>query len=373
MGKNISKSLSPPPLSLRDCVVNGRIDLTRYLFITRQLDLQQKEFDSFFKSIQAKERKFDDFHVEITTKVRHKRLTKRHKLYARMSNGKIRELMPEDTIWYFLYVSSPPRNERMMVLFRNRFRIPYSYFIDLVVELMKHDLFQRWICNDACGVSPSNFKLLLLGSLRYLGRSWTFDDVSEANGISREVNRMFFLSFIEYGASVLYTKHVIESAKLLNPKSIQHLFEAAGFNGCMGSLDATHISLLNLSSWANMSHKDFKLNLPTRSFNLTVTHTKQILASTTGHPSTWNDKTIVLFDSLIAGVNDGELFQESTFSLFERNLDGEINEIKYRGVWFMVDNGYLKWSCTIPPVKDADTIQAIRFACEKISNAHLEF
>ena len=28
----------------------------------------------------------------------------------------------------------------------------------------------------------------------------------------------------------------------------------------------------------------------------------------------------------------------------------------------MVDNGQLKWSCTVPPVKDADTFQAIRFS-----------
>ena len=160
----------------------------------------------------------------------------------------------------------------------------------------------------------------------------------------------------------LYKKHVIESAKLLNTNSIQSLFEAAGFNGCMGSSDAMHVSLLNLKSWATLSHKGFKLNLPARSYNLTVTHCKQILCSTTGHPSTWNDKTIVLFDPLISGVNDGNLYNECTFSLFERNRQGEIVEVQYKGVWFMVDNGYLKWSCTIPPVKDAETFQEIRFS-----------
>ena len=37
-------------------------------------------------------------------------------------------------------------------------------------------------------------------------------------------------------------------------------------------------------------------------------------------------------------------------------------EAKYKGVWFMVDNGYLDWSCTVPPVKDATTYQTIRFS-----------
>ena len=82
-------------------------------------------------------------------------------------------------------------NERMHKLFCNRFRVPYSMFLDIANDINNHELFSRWQNTDATGDSPSNIKLLLLGSLRYIGRSWTFDDVHEANGISREVNRVF--------------------------------------------------------------------------------------------------------------------------------------------------------------------------------------
>ena len=133
-------------------------------------------------------------------------------------------------------------------------------------------------------------------------------------------------------------------------------------NGCVGSTDASHIIMLKCSDWANLGHKGFKLNLPARSYNLTVTHTKHILCSTTGHPSTWNDKTIVLFDPLISSVHNGELFQDLEFTLYECNLDGDVNEIKYKGAWFCADNGYLNWACTVPPVKDAMTYQTIRFS-----------
>ena len=314
------------------------------------------------KIISSKKRKHDDVDSSFKNRKGYTRSVKKHKLLVRNSDGSLRELKPEDTIWYLIYVANPPSGDRMLKLFRNRFRVPYNYFIDLSNEISNHDLFSRWKCHDAVGSVPSDLKLLLLGSLRYIGRSWTFDDISEANGISREVNRVFFLKFIEYGSTVLYQKHVIDASRLLNIPEQEHLFRLAGFNGCIGSSDATHVIMLKCASWATLSHKGFKLNLPARSYNLTCTHTKQILCSTNGHPSTWNDKTLVLFDPLLSGVNDGELFNDFEFTLFEKNTSNEIVEVKYKGVWFMVDNGYLSWSCTVPPVKNAKTYQTIRFS-----------
>ena len=97
-------------------------------------------------------------------------------------------------------------------------------------------------------------------------------------------------------------------------------------------------------------------------YSITVTHTTIILCSTTGHPSTWNDKTIVLYDHLVSGVKDGSKFQDFEFKLLEKNSNGEISEGTYQGVWFMVDNRYLDWSCIVPPVKDAVTRKTIRFS-----------
>ena len=147
-------------------------------------------------------------------------LCKKHKLLVRSDDGSLRSLTPTDTLWYLLYVKSPPRDDRLKSIFRTRFRIPYSYFIELSNDIINHEIFSRWRNPDATGQSPSNIKLLLLGSLRYIGRSWTFDDISEANGISREVNRIFFLSFIEYGSSVMFKKHVIDMAESMDMSNI---------------------------------------------------------------------------------------------------------------------------------------------------------
>ena len=384
MGQNISKSLIPPPLSLRDCFIDGRIDIARYIYYRRRMEEIEEDEIRHMDRFLKKKRKFDDFlssGSDLSSNVNSSsnystsqtatsfsssklsyRSVKKHRVYVRDDDGSLRELLPTDTIWYLLYVKEPPQHERLLKTFRNRFRLPYSSFVELSDEIYENEMFSRWRCSDCTGDKPSNIKLLLLGSLRYLGRSWTFDDVHEANGISREVNRNFFETFIEFGSSCLYKKHVIDVAKNITFSENEKLFKEAGFNGCIGSADATHVSMLKCASWASVNHKGFKLNHPARTYNLTVNHCRQILGSTQGHPSTWNDKTLIHFDPLISSVHDGNIPDNFEFSLFEKDETGRIIEVTYYGVWFMVDNGYLSWSCTIPPIKDPKTYQCLRFS-----------
>ena len=42
--------------------------------------------------------------------------------------------------------------------------------------------------------------------------------------------------------------------------------------------------------------------------------------------------------------------------------NGEIGTVQYKGVWFMVDNGYLSWSCTVPPDNNGRAYEIIRFS-----------
>ena len=120
--------------------------------------------------------------------------------------------------------------------------------------------------------------------------------------------------------------------------------------------------MLSCVSWAAIVHKGHKLNTPSRSYNATVSHCRQILGTTCGHPSTWNNKSIVLYDELVRGVHEGEVFNNYTFKLLEHDNDQKIVEVEYLGVWFMVDNGYLNWSCTVPPIKDEVIYKFIRFS-----------
>ena len=85
-------------------------------------------------------------------------------------------------------------DSRAKAKFRRCFRLPYGQFCQLLNLLEEDDRFQRWwkgSCNGA-GMAASPLLLPLLGSLRYLGRGWTFDDIEENTAISEEVHRVFF-------------------------------------------------------------------------------------------------------------------------------------------------------------------------------------
>ena len=58
---------------------------------------------------------------------------------------------------------------------------------------------------------------------------------------------------------------------------------------------------------------------------------------------------MVSLDRLIFGVCDGCLLQDNDFELLDYNRLGYVISVKYKGVYVIVDNGYLQWSCTAPP------------------------
>ena len=97
------------------------------------------------------------------------------------------------------------------------------------------------------------------------------------------------------------------------------------------------------------------------SYNITVNHQRRILATTQGHPAHWNDKTVVLFDDFVMSLKKGCSLQDVKFELYERNSNGEIIKVKYKGAWLIVDNGYLSWPVTVPPIKRTVSRKEIRF------------
>ena len=129
------------------------------------------DLDQLINSAMNKKRKLDDDNSDSTDTAKSARSVKRSKLLARDDDGSLRELKYTDTIWYKLYVNSSPCNEQLLELFRNRFRLSYGKFMELSEDISKNDLFLRWSKPNCTGMSPSNLKLSLLGSLRYIGHS----------------------------------------------------------------------------------------------------------------------------------------------------------------------------------------------------------
>jgi hypothetical protein len=132
-----------------------------------------------------------------------RRKAKKPAMYT-ADDGTRKRLDARMTRWYDDYVSNPDTDcPKFQKNFRNRFRLPHAEFVELAEALQESEIFSRWKegKKDACNVQAAPIPLLLLCTLRYLGRGWTFDDCAESCAISEEVVRVFFHCFIEYGRS----------------------------------------------------------------------------------------------------------------------------------------------------------------------------
>lgn len=265
----------------------------------------------------------------------------------------MKSLIPQETYWYKSYIVSPHlTNPNFHQKFRRRFRLPYGTFLKLLQQVTDHPFFSRWHPSKII-MHPklSPIGLLLLGSLRYLGRGWTFDDLEETTGIDEEVHRVFFHQFIRFGGDVLYPQYVKYPKNSEEAKKHTNEFSIAGLNGGVGSMDACHIIIEKCYHRLKQNHLGGKSKLTCRSFNLTANHRRQILHTTSGHPARWNDKTIVLHDKFACDLRKGKIMQDHIFELLQKDHNGNICAVKYRGAWLLVDNGYLNWGTTIPPMK----------------------
>ena len=310
--------------------------------------------------------------------------------------GVRRVLPPRMSNWYGLYIENANiGNQCFEKKFRRRFRMPYTSFLELV-ELTKGScLFSRWRDDnhDAVGKKPAPIELLLLASLRYLGRGWTFDDLSESTAVSEEVIRLFFHRFIEFGSTELFDRWVIQPTIFEHANSQTHEYTKAGLPGAIGSMDATHVVLERVNYRLRQSHLGHKFSCTARTYNIVCNHRRRILSTTEGHPARWNDKSIVKFDPFVMGIKEGilvrdhsnfcfehsylkimilfacsrlrtgTLLQDFTFSLYEYDHNGAVVTREYKGPWILCDNGYHKsWSMTIAPFKETTSRLELRFS-----------
>ena len=84
----------------------------------------------------------------------------------------------------------------------------------------------------------------------------------------------------------------------------------------------------------------FKLSHTARTYNLTVNHWRRILSTTTGHPASFNDKTLITFDEFVNSLNNGMYDDEYEFELYNYDDNKNVIKVKYCGCWLIVGNGY---------------------------------
>ncbi|KAI2490256.1 Plant transposon protein [Fragilaria crotonensis] len=186
-----------------------------------------------------------------------------------------RKKMPKMSARWEDYIDNPqPSNPHWAKEFRQNFRLPYASYVMILDMISPEDkseqLFDRWKTHDdSCYIERENNKknkkvsaieLLLLGSLRYLGRGWTFDDMRDVTYISRDVHRKFFhQQFVKFGSTVLYPMYVSAPHMVEELRDCEQEYNIAGFPpGCIGSTDATHIPLEKVCVSLRQAHLGFK-------------------------------------------------------------------------------------------------------------------
>ena len=163
-------------------------------------------------------------------------------------------------------------------------------------------LFDRWCGNKRNNKKSLPVELLLLGSLHYLGRGRTFDDIEESTDILHKVHWVFFHWFIEFGSTELFHRMVITPISVDEAMFHMAKYKLAGLPGCVGSIDCTHIVTKQCENNLKNNHLGFKSSNTTCSYNLTCNHCHRILHSTTGGPGRWNDQMMVRLDKSVTFV-----------------------------------------------------------------------
>ena len=59
------------------------------------------------------------------------------------------------------------------------------------------------------------------------------------------------------------------------------------------------------------------------------------------------------------GICESTILRDNTFELLSRDGEGYIRKVTYSGVYVLVDNRYLDWSCTVPPMMMTNKISEI--------------
>ena len=321
------------PHSLLSCISaeTGRLDIHQFMAYSRSLSdkAQQQTKAIIAQAYYSSDSRFrDDYHNiedgETVEPPQKKTRRRKYVMARRTEDGELERIKPTESFWYLYYVQNPLlEDDRFVKKFRNRFRLPYDQYCELVENCKQSPLFRRWISCDATKRQATPIDLLVLGALRYLGRGWTFDDIEEATAVSKEVHRVFFKQFTEYGSTDLYEKYVIFPTNFEEAKRHMKEFTVAGIPGALGSCDATHVTTWQCEYNLRNNHLGGKSSSTTRSYNMTVNHRRRILHSTRGGPGRWNDKTMVLFYRFVRGIKDGHHLNDVEFELLERR-NGEI-------------------------------------------------
>jgi hypothetical protein len=71
---------------------------------------------------------------------------------------------------------------------------------------------------------------------------------------------------------------------------------------------------------------------------------------------------MVRFDTFLTSIRDGHIVTDNEFDLLSYDKEGNVISVWYKGVYVIVDNSYMAWSCMVPPFSVTNKIDETRWS-----------
>ncbi|KAG7342481.1 DDE superfamily endonuclease [Nitzschia inconspicua] len=139
--------------------------------------------------------------------------------------------------------------------------------------------------------------------------------------------RVFFHRYIEFGSTTLFQKYVLAPTTLEHANQQGNEYAMAVLAGAVGSMDAPHVLCHKMKRKLRQSHLGFKLNGTAKTYNLVCNHRSR-----------------------------------RTLRVVQIQREGRNYQERLQGAWLLTDNGYHKWSTTVPPYKSTTSRKQIKYS-----------
>ncbi len=276
---------------------------------------------------------------------------------------------PFESVWYKRYVV-PPLNDpsqeashpcetipRRMLLFRNKFRMPRAQYRDICLWCEENGFYnEKCGDTDALGRERTPLKLLVLSSLAILGRNRLPDDLYDETNVSGQTTRNFCKAFCRAMAKFFYPLHVKVPSSVEEMRNCEVDFKLAGFDGCIGCCDGTHLK--RLMTYQNLRVSNTGHKGVTRTATVTVNFRRRVLFATSLMSGKNNDVVNAHFDGLIQQMARHAL---DDFSWERRDAHGNVT-LKH-GPYLLVDGGFgSAYTCLVSAATTPTTLAMARMS-----------
>jgi hypothetical protein len=245
------------PQTLLDCVDDaGELDYLRVLQYHKMLRARGKKF--------LYEQQLADDVLESSSSVaptKRKRAPRGVMQYYDPDLDDVVNFPPSESPWWICYISQPAiSGTNFFPKFRNKFRLPYNLFSELVDKVVKSESSFPNRFRKFGGPNRKHHRetvpieLLVLGTLTVLGRATIFDSLADSTYISGETHRVFFHAFTEWGSRALYAEFVFYPRTQQEVQVHLNEMDASGMPGNCSSTDATHVSIEKCQARLSNAH-----------------------------------------------------------------------------------------------------------------------